>query len=91
MNHNNEQKATGEEDGFAYTRYRIDFENCSGLEFDYIILESMDHVSDYLSRPFIASELEDEDARMIITGIPMTDAEWVLYQTTLSQENSPSC
>lgn len=59
----------------VYTYFKIEFEDTS-LDYDYTIVENIEDVTDYLKS--VETDLDDEErkSKVIITGIPMTRADF---------------
>lgn len=59
----------------VYTYFKIVFKNC-GLDYDYTIVETLSDALQYLES--VETDLDDPEAKakVIITGIGMTEKQW---------------
>lgn len=60
--------------------FKIRFINCDSVDYDYTIVPDLSGISDYLQ--MCEEDLEKSDAKIEITGIEMTEAEYGNFIST---------
>jgi len=59
-----------------YTYYRMDFKNCSSIDFDYTICDGLHNVNEYLELVDIDLDDPDSNAVVEIRGVGLTRKEY---------------
>ncbi len=60
----------------VYTYFRIDYINCSSVEYDYTIVESIEDISDNIRVAEIDLDDPNSDSQVKITGVGMTRKQY---------------